>query len=92
MWAQVWRKALAAQENGQPLLREKSGRAAKQRMNVYESAVRSVHGHQEWRKAKKTVEDLIDINSPSLNVGWKLEEQFLTLRGGWQQLPSRDAS
>lgn len=71
----MWRKTLAAQENRQPLLREKSCRAAKQRMKEYESSVRSVCGHQEWRKAKKTVEDLIDINSPPLNVGWKLEEQ-----------------
>jgi len=71
----MWRKALAAQENGQPLLREKRCRAAKQRMKECESAVKSVCEHQEWRKAKKTVEDLIDINSLSLNVGWKLEEK-----------------
>lgn len=75
MLAQVWRKALAAQENGQPLLRGKSCRAAKQSMKECESAVRSMQGHQEQRKAEKGVEDLTDINSPSLNGGWKLEEE-----------------
>ena len=67
---------MATQENRQPLWREKSCRAAKQSMKEYESTVRSVHGHQAWRKAEKIAEDLIDINSQSLKVDWKLEEQF----------------
>lgn len=34
-----------------------------------------MQGHQEQRKAEKGVEDLTDVNSPSLNGGWKLEEE-----------------
>lgn len=72
--AQVWRKARLCRRTGS-LYWEKRVVGQQSMMKEYESGVRSVCGHQEWRKAKKTVEDLIDINSPSLNVGWKLEEQ-----------------
>lgn len=59
------RKALAVEEKGQLLLREKDKGIS---ISCQTSA-------REWRKAKKTAEDLMGTNSPSLNVGWKLEEQ-----------------
>lgn len=73
----MWREALAAQENRQPLLREKSCRAAEQRMEEQESAVGSgiCCRIRDGERLRKQWGCLVDINSPSLNVGWKLEEE-----------------
>lgn len=46
----MWRKALAAEDNRQPLLRGKTCRAAKGRLKEHESGVTSVCAHQEYKK------------------------------------------